>query len=136
MTYDSPEAVASIVRAIEAEQNMVYAIGLAGAFLTGAARRQVVVQLAEHRDRIAGLSAMIAPESVPAAAAAYASPTPITDVRSARSSIAQLNNALVGVYADLAASTQDADRAYAVDLARICARTAVQWGATSQAFPT
>lgn len=136
MTYTSAETVATIVRSIEAEQNLVYATGLAGAFFDGAARRQVVVQLAEHRDRIAALSAMIAPESVPAAAPGYTPPTPITDARSARSSLAQLNKALVGIYADLAASTQDADRAYAVELARVSARTAVQWGAPSQAFPT
>lgn len=136
MKYDSPETVATIVRAIEAEQNLVYATGLVGAFLSGAARRQVVAQLAEHRDRIAVLSAMIAPESIPTAAPAYTPPTPITDARSARSGMAQLNNALVGIYADLAAGTRDDDRAYAIDVARNCARSAVQWGAPSQAFPT
>ena len=136
MTYSESGTVATIVRAIEAEQNLVYAAGLAGAFLSGAPRRQVIVQLAEHQDRIAVLSALIAPESVPAAAPAYAPPTPITDARTARTNMAQLNNALVGIYADLAAATKDADRAYAIDLARICARTAVQWGSSSQAFPT
>lgn len=136
MTEYSPDKTATVVRAIEAEQNLIYAAGLAGAFLTGAAKRQAIVQLAEHQDRIAVLSAMIDPESVPSPSPAYAPPTPITDVRSARLSMAQLNNALVGTYADLAASTQDGDRAYAIDLARISARTAVQWGAASQAFPT
>jgi hypothetical protein len=47
-----------------------------------------------------------------------------------------LNNTLVGINADVAATTQGEDRAFAVDCAQLSARAAVQWGAQSQAFPT
>ena len=50
--------------------------------------------------------------------------------------VGELNNALVGVYAQMAASTEGEDRAFAVAQAQDSARTAVQWGAASQAFPT
>ena len=52
MTYTEPDAIAAIARAIQTEQNYVFAAGLAGAFLRGAGRRKAVNQLAEHRARL------------------------------------------------------------------------------------
>jgi hypothetical protein len=136
MTYTDATAVAAIARAIEAEQNFVYAAGLAGVYLTGRAKRQVLTQLADHQGRLQVYSQMLEPSSVPAPPPAFKPPTPITDARSAREALAKLNNALVGINADVAANTQAADRAFAIDGAQLCARAAVQWGAPSQAFPT
>lgn len=136
MTYSDAAAIAAITRAIEAEQNFVYAAGLAGAYLTGGAKRQAVSQLAEHQGRMQIYTLMLAPEAVPPAAPAFAPAEPITNARSARAALAQLNNALVGINAEVAAATQGQDRAFAVDCAQLCARAAVQWGAQSQAFPT
>lgn len=136
MTYSDTAAITAIVSAIEAEQAFVYAAGVAGAYLTGSAKRQAVSQLAEHQGRMQIYSLMIVPESVPTPPPAFEPTTPITNARSARASLAQLNNALVGINADVAATTQGADRAFAIDCAQLSARAAVQWGAPSQAFPT
>lgn len=136
MTYSDAAAISAIAAAIEAEQNFVYAAGLAGAYLTGAAKRQAVSQLAEHQGRMQIYSLMLAPESVPAPPPAFAPDEPITNTRSARAALARLNNTLVGINADVAATTQGADRAFAIDCAQLSARAAVQWGAQSQAFPT
>lgn len=136
MTYSDAAAITAIVAAIEAEQNFVYAAGLTGAYLTGGARRQAVSQLAEHQGRMQTYSLMLDPGSVPTPPPAFEPPTPITDARSARAALAQLNNALVGINADVAAVTDGDDRAFAIDCAQTCARAAVQWGAQSQAFPT
>ncbi len=136
MTYSDPTAVAAIVRVIEAEQNFVYAAGLAGAFLAGNARRQAVSQLTDHQGRMQVFSSMIDPQQVPAPPPAFEPGSPITGARAARGALAQLNNALVGAYADVAALTSEADRAFAINAAQTSARSAVQWGASSQAFPT
>lgn len=136
MTYTDTQAIAAIARAIEAEQTFVYAAGLAGAYLSGGAKRQAVNQLADHQGRMQIYSLMLEPQAVPTPPPAFEPPTPITDARSARDALAQLNNALVGVNADVAAVTEGADRTFAIDCAQTCARAAVQWGAASQAFPT
>ena len=136
MTYTDPTAVAAITRAIEVEQNLVYAAGLAGAFLRDRAKRQAIAQLTEHRGRVQVLAQMVDTSAVPAPPPAFQPPTPITDARTARDALAQLNNALVGAYADVAAATAEQDRAFAIASAQASARAAVQWGAASQAFPT
>lgn len=136
MSYTDPAALAAITRAIEAEQAFVYAAGLAAANLTGRPKRQAIAELADHQGRLQVYSAMIDPAAVPIPPPAFAPPEPITDARSARANLAALNNALVGIDADVAASTADDDRAFAIDCAQSCARAAVQWGAASQAFPS
>ena len=136
MTYSDAAAIAAITQAIETEQSFVYAAGIAGAYLTGGAKRQAVSQLAEHQGRMQIYSLMLAPEQVPAPPPAFEPTTPITDARSARTALAQLNNALVGINADVAATTEGEDRAFAINCAQLSARAAVQWGAQSQAFPT
>lgn len=136
MTYTDPTAVAAITRAIEVEQNLVYAAGLAGSFLRDRAKREAIAQLTEHRGRVQVLAQMVDASAVPAPPPAFQPPAPITDARTARDALAALNNALVGVYADVAAATAEQDRAFAVVSAQASARAAVQWGAASQAFPT
>lgn len=136
MTYTDPTALAAIARAIEVEQNVVYAAGLAGAFLRDRAKRQAITQLTEHRGRVQVLAQMVDASAVPTPPPAFQPPTPITDARTARDALAQLNNALVGAYADVAAATAEQDRAFAIASAQASARAAVQWGAASQAFPT
>jgi len=136
MTYTDPAAIASIQNVIRSEQNYVYACGLAGAQLKGGGRRRAVAQIADRRQRIQIFAAMIEDSEVPTTPPAFSPTVPITNARSARQSLAQLNNALVGRYADAAAVTEGSDRAIAVANAQDCARTAVQWGAASQAFPT
>ncbi len=136
MTYTDATAIDAIATAIELEQNFVYAAGLAGAFLQDRAKRQAVAELSEHRGRQQTLSSMLDPSAVPGAPPGFAPPTPITDASTARAALAQVNNALVGAYADVAAATSDRDRAFAIDCAQGSARSAVQWGAASQAFPT
>ncbi len=136
MTYTDPAVVSTIQNAIRSEQNYVYACGIAGAELKGGGRRRAVAQIAEHQQRIQVLAALIQEDDVPTTPPAFSPPIAIDSARSARASLAQLNNALVGVYADMAASTEGADRAFAVAGAQSSARTAVQWGAASQAFPT
>ena len=136
MTYTDPASVDAITSVIELEHNFVYAAGLAGAFLQSRAKRVAVGELSEHRGRQQMLSSMLEPTAVPGAPPGFTPPTPITDARTARAALAQLNNALVGAYADVAAATSDRDRAFAIDCAQVSARSAVQWGAASQAFPT
>lgn len=136
MTYTDPAAVAAIRDAIRSEQNYVFACGLAGAQLKGGARRRAVNQLADRRQRIDGLAAMIDEAEVPSTPPAFEPPVPIDNARSARRALVDLNNALVGTYAQMAATTEGDDRAIAVASAQDCARTAVQWGGASQAFPT
>jgi len=136
MTYTDPTAVAAIADAIEAEQNYVFAAGLAGAYLKGAGRRRAVNQLAEHRARIQQTAALIDPSAVPQTPPGFEPSTAITDAKSARDSLAELNNALVGFYANIAAVTEGEDRRWAIASAQTSARDAVQWGAASQAFPT
>lgn len=136
MTYTDPAAVATIQNAIRSEQNYVYACGLAGAQLKGGGRRRAVAQISARQQRIQALASMITEDDVPTTPPAFIPPIAIENARSARTSLAQLNNALVGVYAQMAAITEGGDRAFAVAEAQDCARTAVQWGAASQAFPT
>ncbi|NKB92388.1 MAG: DUF4439 domain-containing protein [Candidatus Nanopelagicales bacterium] len=136
VTYTQPDAIAAIARAIQTEQNYVFAAGLAGAFLRGAGRRRATNQVAEHRARLQANAALVDPAEVPATPPGFTSESPITDPKTARSALAALSNALVGVYADVASVTEGADRATAIAWAQASARDAVRWGAASQAFPT
>ena len=135
MTYTEPDAIAAIARAIQTEQNYVFAAGLAGAFLRGAGRRRAVNQLAEHRARLQANAALVDPADVPPAPPGFTPESPITNPKTARSALAALAP-LVGVYADVASVTEGADRATAIARAQASARDAVRWGAASQAFPT
>ena len=136
MTYSDPGSILAIQSAIRAEQNAMYACGLVGAFLSSALARSAVAELAEHQDRIEFLSSLLNSADVPPTPSAFTQPEPIDSSRSARRAIVTLNNALVSVYADAAAVTMAADRTAMVTFAQASAKTAVEWGSASQAFPT
>ena len=91
---------------------------------------------AEHRARLQANASLVNPAEVPATPPGFTPDSPITDPKTARSALAELSNALVGVYADVASVTEGADRATAIAWAQASARDAVRWGAASQAFPT
>ena len=99
MTYTQPDAIAAIGRAIQTEQNYGFAAGLAGAFLRGAGRRRAVNQLAEHRARLQANAVLVDPSDVPATPPGFTPESPITNPKTARSTLAALSNTLVGVYA-------------------------------------
>lgn len=136
MVYADPAAIAAIQDTIRTEQNFIFACGLTGAQLAGAGRRRVLTQMAEHQDRMQACSRLLAAADIPDTPPAFAPPEPITNARSARLALANIDNALVARYADMAAATQGDDRAFAISAAQASARAAVQWGAASQAFPT
>lgn len=117
---------------VAGESAAVYAFGVVAGQSRGAQRRRALAALRAHeqwRDRWAAGSA--AP-----AAVAYALPVDVTDEASARTLAQAVENGLVGLYADLAAATRDAERGDAVRAAQQCATRAVRWGAAPQAFPT
>jgi hypothetical protein len=136
MVYTDPVAIAAIQDTIRTEQNFIFACGLTGAQLAGAGRRRVLTQMAEHQDRMQTCSQLLAAADIPDTPPAFTPPKPITNAQSARFALANIDNALVGRYADMAAATQGQDRAFAINAGQACARSAVQWGAASQAFPT
>lgn len=123
---------------VAGEDAAVYAYSVAGAQVTGGARRRALAGLdahTAHRSRAA--SAVIAAGgTAPPAAAAYELP-PGTGTRAgARAAMAAVDNALVPVYADAAAASTGDDRGWAARAAAECATRAVTWGATPQAFPS
>jgi hypothetical protein len=123
---------------VAGEDAAVFAIGVAGARLTGAERQTARRQLTAHqdaRDRAAALVRASGGEPPPPEVA-YALPFPVRTAASARRLLALVENRLVPVYADAAADSVDADRRYAARTAARCATRAVEWGAPSQAFPT
>ena len=114
------------------ESAAVFAFGIVAGQSRGTQRRRALAALRIHeqwRDRWAAGSP--AP-----AAVAYTLPVPVTDAASARMLAQAVENGLVGLYADLAAASSDAERLDAVRAAQQCATRAVRWGADSQAFPT
>lgn len=127
MTID--EARAAVVRG---EDAAVYAYGVAGARVP--ARRRVLAGLQAHRAaRDAVASGLTSP---PDPAPAYALPTPPQTPAEARALLAYVDNALVPLYADLAAVATADERRRAVISAQACATRAVSWGSASQAFPS
>jgi hypothetical protein len=116
----------------------VFAVGVAGARLGGAERSRALAQLAGHRearDRAADL-VVASGATPPAPDAAYALPFPVRSARAARRLLAHVDNGLVGLYADAAGASTEADRRYAARAAARAATRAVEWGAPAQAFPT
>ena len=81
-------------------------------------------------------AALVDPAEVPTTPPGFTPESPITNPKTARSALAALSNALVGVYADVASVTEGTDRATAIAWAQASARDAVRWGVASQAFPT
>lgn len=123
---------------VAGEDAAIYAYSLAGARLPSSARRRALAGLDEHRtarSRAAGL-VTAAGGVAPPAAASYDLPGPVTTPRQARDLMAQVDNALVGVYADAAAAAVGQERRWAARTAAANGARAVGWGAPSEAFPT
>ncbi|MEI6363653.1 MAG: DUF4439 domain-containing protein [Actinomycetes bacterium] len=119
------------------EDAAIYAYSVAGARVAGARRRRALTALDSHRahrDRIASMI-VAADGTPPGSAVAYALPGPVGTPAAARELMALVDNGLVGLYADAAATLTGADRRWAVRTAAECAVSAVDWGAQSQAFP-
>jgi len=123
---------------VNGEDAAIYAYSVAAAQLLGRDRRQGQAGLESHRQRrsraAAALTALGAP--APSGASAYDLPSEVSRPRVARRLMADVDLALVGVYADAAASSTGADRRWAARSAADSATSAVAWGAAPQAFPT
>lgn len=128
------EAWAAVVAG---EDAAIYAYSVAGARVAGPDRRRARAGLDAHRERRARAStlAIAAGGAPPAPSGAYALPDDIARPRAAARLLADVDNALVAVFADAAAASAGADRRWAARSAADCAASAVAWGAPTQAFP-
>ena len=129
------EAWAAVVAG---EDAAIYAYSIAGARVATRDRRRARAALDAHRERRARASTLtaLAGATVPAPAAAYELPDDVARPRVAARVLADVDNALVAVYADAAAASSGEDRRWAARCAADCASSAVAWGAAPQAFPT
>lgn len=126
-------STSAIEAAISGEDACIYAYGVIGSQVKGAARARARKSLGEHqawRDRMQAQSAGIVAASV-----AYDFPFPVEDPVSAKQLAVLVENRMVGLYADLAASASGQAREDAVTAAMECATRAIAWGGAPQAFP-
>jgi hypothetical protein len=113
-----------------------FACRTASVVLVGRERRQALARAAVHaatRTRIQ--ASFVGQEPLPVAPPAYSRPDDLITPGDGRALISQTENALVPVYADVAAATSGIDRTWAVEQAIDCAVSGVLWGGASQAFP-
>lgn len=122
---------------VAGEDAAIYAYSVAGARVAGSDRRRARAGLDAHRERRARAATLTvaAGGSVPTPQAAYALPDDIARPRVAARLMAEVDNALVAVFADAAAASTGQDRRWAARSAADCASSAVAWGAPTQAFP-
>jgi len=99
--------MSALADAIAGEEAAVYAYGLAGARLSGAARDRALGGLAAHRARVLQLRERAG--SVPGAAGGYDVAAP-ADEDEARGLLADVESRLAATYADLAAATSGDER--------------------------
>lgn len=118
------------------EDAAVQAYGIAGAQLSGAERRAAQAGLDAHRRRRtrAAESVTAAGGDAPPASETFALPARPRRPQVARALLAEVDLALVGVYADAAAASAAEDRRWAARSAVECSASAVFWGASTQAF--
>lgn len=129
------EALAAVV---SGEDAAIFGYSVAGAHLADGGRRRALTGLDAHRanrDRAAA-DLVAASATPPPPAPAYELPADVDSAAAARALMALVDNRLVGLYADAAAATTDADRRWAARTGAECAMRAVTWGAPPQAFPT
>lgn len=122
---------------VAGEDAAVYAYGLVGGRVTGSDRQAALAALTAHRLRRDAAIRQVrsAKATVPAAAAAYDPPFPVTDAASARQLAAVVEQRLAGVYGQLAGAVSGPARKDAALAAQECAARSVAWGAAPQAFP-
>lgn len=129
------EAWAAVV---SGEDAAIYAYSVAGGRVAGADRRQARNGLEAHRQRRSRAAALLAGlgGTPPAGSAAYDLPAAVQRPRGARRLLADVDLALVAIYADAAAAVEGDDRRWAARCAADCASSAVAWGGEPQAFPS
>lgn len=123
---------------VTSEDAAIYAYSVAGARVASSERRQAQAGLDAHRQRRSRAANLVRESggSVPAGASAFALPADVDRPRVARRVLADVENALVAVYADAAAAATGPERRWAARAAVDCGVSAVAWGAAPQAFPT
>ena len=128
----------AVQAALAGEHACVYACGLAGGLLDGPGQQAAAAARDAHRGRRDELSQVVRRLGATPVAAlpAYALPFPVTDPATARALLADVENRLAAVYADLvAAGATDGLRAAGAAGVRDAAAAAVAWGANVTAFP-
>lgn len=126
-------SITPIEAAISGEDACIYAYGVIGSQVRGAATERARKALAEHRawrDRLQSQAPVIVAANI-----AYDFPFPVKDAASAKLLAVFVENRMVGQYADLAASTAGTAREDAVTAAMECATRAIAWGGITQSFP-
>jgi hypothetical protein len=126
-------SVSAIEAAISGEDACIYAYGVIGSQVRGGAKVRARKALDEHRawrDRLQSQT-----PSIVAASIAYDFPFPVEDAAAAKQLAVLVENRMVGLYADLAASVAGQAREDAVTAAMECATRAIAWGGVPQAFP-
>ena len=126
-------SITPIEAAISGEDACIYAYGVIGSQVRGAATERARKALADHRawrDRLQSRTPVIVAASI-----AYDFPFPVEDAASAKLLAVLVENRMVCQYADLAASTAGTAREDAVSAAMECATRAIAWGGITMAFP-
>ena len=122
-----------IEAAISGEDACIYAYGVIGSQVRGTTTDRARKALADHRawrDRLQSQAPVIVAASI-----AYDFPFPVEDAASAKLLAVFVENRMVGLYADLAASVSGQAREDAVTAAMECATRAITWGGLPQSFP-
>jgi hypothetical protein len=129
------EAWSAVVRG---EDAAVFAYSVAGARLPEGRQARVLAALDQHRANRSRAAALVAAAggTPPEPEAAYDLPPDVNRAAVARATLADVENALVAVYADAAAASAGDDRRQAAHQGADCAVRAIGWGAEPQAFPT
>ena len=122
---------------VAGEDAAIYAYSVAGARVRGADRRTALSGLQAHRRRRSRAASILAAAGAtpPAAAPAYELPENVDKARAARRAMADVDLALVPIYAEAAAASSGEDRRWAARCAADSATGAVTWGQDPQAFP-
>lgn len=113
-----------------------FACRTASVVLVGRERRQALARAAVHAATRTRIQASFDDqEQLPVAPPAYSRSYELATPDDGRALLSRTENAMVPVYADVAAATSGTDRTWAVDQAIDCAISGVRWGGVSQAFP-
>ncbi|HEX7188886.1 MAG TPA: ferritin-like domain-containing protein [Actinomycetes bacterium] len=132
-----PPAVAVLQAALAAEHAVVFGYGVAGARLSGDARRRAQRGYDAHRARRDELAALLverAAEPEPPAAS-YALPRPVEDARDAVELLTLLEERLAAVWADAVLELRGDLRGLATGGLRDAAVAAALWRRGSVPFP-
>ncbi len=123
---------------VAGEDAAIYAYSVAGGRVSGGDRRRALSGLEAHRRRRSRAAAIVtaAGGTPPAGSPAYELPDNVDRARAARRVMADVDVALVPLYADAAAMSTAEDRRWAARCAADSATSAVAWGQEPQAFPT